>query len=376
MFNPQTSLASRQWLCLCWLFLAMAFSGSIGVAQDDVRTVVLDSHELNESSGIAQTGPVMWTHNDSGDIPRLFAFSQDGALRGRFLIRGAQAIDWEDMCAFQRDGKHYLAVGDIGDNSAQRKSVRVYVIQVPEALLTVHAALSADLQSNLPSDRRLAAETSIGENASATTETLPTPALPNPAPASSTPLSAAPLSTAPLSTAVHSARSTRSAQGELTVQATFEIRYPTGPVDCEALAYDSLSQSFLLATKELLRCRLYRVPAAILSGTQSVQAEFTESLLLPLVTGGDISPDGKQLVLSTYGPGCLLQRRFDDQQQPAGWETQGLGAVRIFALPPRRQGESIGFSQDGQRLWLTSEGIPTPLHSMPVPGPRSRPDLR
>lgn len=285
--------------CIALLFSLANLCGDSALASEPIHSVVLNSRELNESSGVAQIGPLIWTHNDSGDAPRLFAFSQDGSLRGQFMVRGAQAIDWEDMCAFQRDGKRYLAVGDIGDNSARRKSVQVYVIEVPEVLLT-EAEFTMD---------------------------------------------------------------------ELTVQATFEISYPTGPINCEALAYDPLSQSFLLATKELLLCRLYRVGAHPLSGTQQVKAELMGNLMLPLVTGGDISPDGRQLVLSTYGPGCLLQRDFDEDQQATGWQTQGYGAVHMFALPARRQGESIGFSEDGQRLWLTGEGVPTSLFNIPVPKP-------
>lgn len=322
-------IGARLLLSSVCLFLVWTYPcGSSALGEEPIRSVVLNSNELNESSGVAQTGPVIWTHNDSGDVPRLFAFSQDGVLRGQFIVRGAQAIDWEDMCAFQRDGKRYLAVGDIGDNSAQRKSVRLYVIEIPEALL-----------SEAPS------EDSPGDTSEApvAADTPRRPGSPQLADGS--------------------------ASGELTVQATFEVQYPTGPVNCEALAYDPLSQSFLLATKELILCRLYRVPAPTLTGTQAVQAEFMGSLILPLVTGGDISPDGKQLVLSTYGPGCLLQRHFDDQRQAMGWQTQGLAALHMFALPPRRQGESIGFSEDGQRLWLTSEGEPTPLYNIPVPKP-------
>lgn len=310
-----------RWL-LSFVCLSLVWSGSsaAGVpAEEPIQSVILDSNELTESSGVAQTGPLIWTHNDSGDVPRLFAFSKDGTLRGQFEVRGAQAVDWEDMCAFQRDGKRYLAVGDIGDNSARRESVRVYVIEVPEALLAEGVRQSQPPASDLARK-------------------------PQHAPAIK----------------------------ELTVQATFEIHYPAGPVNCEALAYDPLSQSFLLATKELILCRLYRVPALTLSGMQPVQAEFIGNLVLPLVTGGDISPDGKRLVLCTYGPGCLVKRDFDELHQAAGWKTQGLGAAHVFALPPRRQGESIGFSEDGQRLWLTSEGVPTALFNIPVPKPRGR----
>ena len=297
------STTNFQWKGACLLLTAgcliFAWTGSRGsraLAEGSVHAVLLNSSGLTESSGVAQIGPVIWTHNDSGDVPRLFAFAHDGSLLGQFTVRGAQAIDWEDICAFERDGKRYLAVGDIGDNSARRESVRIYVIHIPE----------------LPDLLGL---------------------------------------------------------GELTVQSTFEIRYPTGAVNCEALAYDPLSRSFLLATKELIYSRLYRVAAETLIGTQFTQAQFIGSLILPLVTGGDISPDGQQLVLSTYGPGCLLQRSLDGAYQGTGWQTHGKHAPHLFALPLRLQGESIGFSEDGQRLWLTSEEVPTPLFNIPVPKP-------
>lgn len=321
----------RSFVCLLLVWSGTGVPS--GLSEEPIGSVVLESNELTESSGVAHTGPMIWTHNDSGDVPRLFAFFKDGTLRGQFRVRGAQAIDWEDMCAFQRDGKRYLAVGDIGDNLARRDSVRVYVIEVPEALLTEGLRLSRQPPSAVQS----AQEASV---------------------AAGTPIAPLALEAPPASTI-----------SELTVQATFEIQYPAGPVNCETLAYDPLSQSFLLATKELILCRLYRVPAQTLSGMQRVQAEFIGNLLLPLVTGGDISPDGKRLVLCTYGPGCLVQRDFDEHQQAAGWQTQG-GATHVFALPQRRQGESIGFSEDGQRLWLTSEGVPTGLFNIPVPNPQ------
>lgn len=304
---------SRIVITVGWLLGSFA---ELGTAQEagkqPTEPVILQSSELNESSGVAQVGDLLWTHNDSGDQPRLFAFATDGSLRGQFNVQGAKAVDWEDICAFSRDGKHYLAVGDVGDNSARRPSVQLYVVEVPVEL---------------------------------------------------------PVRTVELGDAT-------GAVEDLSVQATFEVTYPMGPVNCEALAYDPLSRSFVLATKETLQCRLFRVPALRLTGVRQVQAELIGGLRLPLVTGGDISPDGKQMVLSTYGPGCLLQRTVsqrnmsqgsDDSSKSEGWQTVGDEAALIFDLPSRRQGESICFSSDGKRLWLTSEFIPTPLLEVPVP---------
>ena len=70
---------------------------------------------------------VGWTHNDSGDSPRLFAVATSGRLLAELSVSGADSVDWEDIAA-QRGG---LLVADIGDNLAQRPSVSVYRVAEP-----------------------------------------------------------------------------------------------------------------------------------------------------------------------------------------------------------------------------------------------------
>lgn len=97
-------------------------------------TVVLDSNQVTESSGLALSRvrqDLLWTHNDSGDWPRLFAITQDGSLEGILDVENASANDWEDMCSFTRDGTKYLAVADVGDNGSSRSEVVIYGMQEP-----------------------------------------------------------------------------------------------------------------------------------------------------------------------------------------------------------------------------------------------------
>jgi hypothetical protein len=263
------------------------------------QTLTLQSEELNESSGVAVVGDQIWSHNDSGDSPRLFIFDRSGSPLGQVRVAGARAVDWEDMCAFTRDNRRFVAVGDVGDNAAGRSSVQIYVVEVPSELR--------------------AATTSIDPK----TTTLP-------------------------------------------LTAVLQVTYPDGAANCEALAYDPLTQAFVLATKELTRCRLFSVPVGSLTGKQAVEAKQIGRLVLPLVTGGDISPDGRQLVLSTYGPACLLTRRSEPGREQE-WLTEGDEAVKMVALPGRKQGESICFSPDARQLFLTSEFLPAPLFSVPLP---------
>lgn len=96
----------------------------------------LDAVEVHESSGLAASRVAddrLWTHNDSGDEPRLFAFDPRGVTRA-FDVTGAEADDWEDVASFERDGKGWLVVGDTGDNKSKRKHVTLYLVEEPRAL--------------------------------------------------------------------------------------------------------------------------------------------------------------------------------------------------------------------------------------------------
>ncbi|WP_162932598.1 esterase-like activity of phytase family protein [Solimonas sp. K1W22B-7] len=91
--------------------------------------------ELPELSGLAASRRwpgIYWAHNDSGGAPRLFAFNRRGEVIARVDVEGAEAIDWEDIALYERDGRSWLAIGDIGDNLAWRSTVTVYLVPEPE----------------------------------------------------------------------------------------------------------------------------------------------------------------------------------------------------------------------------------------------------
>ncbi len=93
--------------------------------------------DLDEASGLVfsrKHEDVLWTHNDSGGDPQLFAIDTDGSLLGRFAVAGAANHDWEDIATGPgpEPGKSYLYIGDIGDNSAVRASISVYRVAEPE----------------------------------------------------------------------------------------------------------------------------------------------------------------------------------------------------------------------------------------------------
>jgi len=98
-----------------------------------VRT--LKDPQIVESSGLARSlyrGHRLWTHNDSGGGPRLYAIGRQGRTTGRYYLTHARAWDWEAMASARRHGKKFLFVGEIGDNRRQKSSIYVHRIQEPK----------------------------------------------------------------------------------------------------------------------------------------------------------------------------------------------------------------------------------------------------
>lgn len=91
---------------------------------------------VRETSGLAWSRlnrSVLWTHNDSGNEPVLFAIDTTGRLVGRVEVSGASLVDWEDLAAAPCDGGQCLYIADIGDNRRARSAITVYVIPEPAA---------------------------------------------------------------------------------------------------------------------------------------------------------------------------------------------------------------------------------------------------
>jgi len=243
----------------------------------------LENRRISESSGIAASRRrpgVLWTHNDSGDKPRLYALNREGKDRGTFLAAAVKARDWEDMCAFISRGTPYLLVGDIGDNARRRDFLTLYLLEEP------------------PLSRRVARW-----------------------------------------------------------RQTVHFRFPDGKYDCEGLGYDTTSGDVLVITKNRGQAaRVYRFAWPGKNNTETITAEHIGTLKLTYVTGMDISSAGDRMIVSTYLSAAEYVRGEEET-----WADALRRKPRIIDLPPRRQGESICYGLDGVTIYVTSEGVPTPL---------------
>lgn len=105
--------------------------------QDRASTVAgsIQNARIDEASGLARSQrypDVFWVANDDGPSV-LYAIDDKGRDLGRVNVRDASNRDWEDLASFTLDETPYLIAADIGDNDAERKDVRLYVIEEPEA---------------------------------------------------------------------------------------------------------------------------------------------------------------------------------------------------------------------------------------------------
>ena len=259
--------------------------------------------EINESSGIvaSRRNPgSFWTHNDSGDAPLIYCLGPGAGSCGVWNVTGADAIDWEDIAAGPGPVAQtpYLYLGDIGDNLVDRTTVVVY--RVPEPVAGGGAA-----------------------------------APPRSAPAA-----------------------TEAAE-------TLRLRYPDGPHNAEALLIHPTTGDLYIVAKETAPgVYVARAPISSTSTTTMTKVATLPPTVFAsnasVVTGGDISPDGRRVILCNYVEGLELRLPADAASFDAVWQL----APVFVDIGLRVQGEAIAYRLDGKALLMTSEsvgGLPTSL---------------
>lgn len=141
------------------------------------------------------------------------------------------------------------------------------------------------------------------------------------------------------------------ASGERTVRPrTYDLRYPDGPHDAEALLVDPRDGTVLVVTKALVGAGVYRAPRLRAGRVATLRRIASAS---PVVTDGGYAPDGRRLALRTYF-GAEVYR------SPTGEGTP-------VALPPQPRGESLAWTPDGGALLVGSEGARSAVWRVPLP---------
>ncbi|MDQ3089157.1 MAG: hypothetical protein M3Q78_11260 [Acidobacteriota bacterium] len=282
--------------------------GKVNKSTEDVSTnyekpqVVgkIESGEITESSGIAASKcqeNVFWTHNDSGDDAFIFALNQKGKKLGTWKVSGAKNKDWEDIATFQdaKNGKCLLYIGDIGNNERLKSEMTIYRVAEP-------TISDADKDSS----RKNPSQT---ENAEA-----------------------------------------------------IKFVYPEMRHDAETLLVHPNSGDIYILSKRLSGASgVYKLAADFsLEKTNTLKkiADFSvPAVPNGFLTGGDISPDGKRVVVCDYFSAYEIVLPKNAKSFDEIWTEKPL----IVELGERNQGEAVAYSADGKSIFATSEKKNSPI---------------
>jgi hypothetical protein len=105
----------------------------------------ISDRRISESSGLVASRRhpgIVYTHNDSGGAPLIFAVGPDGRTKATFTLANARARDWEGIALGRDEAGPALFVGDIGDNlGGAWPYVTVYRVPEPAEIRdqTLHA---------------------------------------------------------------------------------------------------------------------------------------------------------------------------------------------------------------------------------------------
>lgn len=272
-------------------------------ATDALELGVLQHPALTEASGLAVSrlnDDVLWTHNDSGDVPRLFAASHAGRHLGVFALAGAQAVDWEDVALGPCPAAaSCLYVADVGDNEVSRSELVLYRVAEPR----VDALANTPVAVTLAGVEAFVLTWPLGEAADA--ETL----LVNPSDG-----------------AVYLVTKVESGKSRL-YRVPLDGAQPGGPP---------------LILERLAEATLGRI-------AQVDQA----------TTGGAFAPDGRRFVVRTRTHLHEFAVPDGTDDVAAAFVSPPI-STRVEG---EAQGEGVSYAPDGVTLWTTSEGARSPLRA-------------
>lgn len=245
----------------------------------------LNNPAIDEASGIAvsrQNSDYLWTHNDSGDLNRIFLIRSDGAWLGTFRLLDAGNRDWEDMAIGPGpvEGKNYLYIGEIGDNLGRYPIKYIYRLPEPDVELADSTVQWVDFTGV---DR-------------------------------------------------------------------ISFIYPEKVmVDAETLLLDPWTKDIYIITKREFPVTVYKLPYPQSVEDTTVAIKYG-TLPFTTATAGDISADGKEILLKNYEE-VFLWTRFEGETIRDAFLRQPLRVP----YTPEMQGEAIAFTENKSGYFTLSE---------------------
>jgi hypothetical protein len=290
------------------MIIVILFAGSYTrhkfIVSEITVTGQLQNKQLNEISGIAASGifnDIYYIHNDSGDTSRFFSISPDGKLKNIIYFNG--------------DPKEALGVADCED-----------IAVGPGPQIGKSYVYVGDIGDNYAHRKYISIYRLEEKPAWAKDSLIKATAIP-----------------------VH-------------------LKYPDGPKDAETLMIDPLEKLIYIISKRKDTVGVYTTPLNYkpndtLVLTKRCKLFFEGIKPLKWITAGDISKDGRQILLKSYVKVYYWQRTGNKHI----WQIM-QNAPRELPYQVEKQGEAIGFTPDGKGYYTTSEGVFSPIYYYKAPG--------
>ncbi len=261
---------------------------------------LLLDERLREVSGMAASRAhdgVLWMVNDGGNDAAVYAVSQRGRAQARFALEGVSNTDWEDLAAFELDGRRYLLIADIGDNGGLRRTLQLHVVEEPQTLEDGVLKPAWSIAFRWPDGARDCEAVAVD-----------------------------------------------AAAGEVLLVS--KKRHPA-----ELFAVPLRPTSKRVAARRL--GTLAGIPQAT---AEQRRADPARARLRGQVSAADLSPDGRALAVLTYDDLVVYRRRPGED-----WGKAVARAPRVHALPLIPQAEALAWSRGGGGVFATGEFSPAPL---------------
>lgn len=269
---------------------------------------LLLDERLGEASGLATSGrhdDVLWVINDGGNGALVHAIGTRGQHLAAYRLDGVANTDWEDLGAFELDGRHYLLVADIGDNGGLRHTLQLHAVEEPGTLAAADAGSGEP--PVLPVAWTVAFRWPDGPRDS-------------------------------------EAIAVDAAAGRVLLVS--KRRYPP----------ELFSVPLRPGTPEVQVAEPLGTLAGVPRASARERADDPErARLRGQVTAADIAPDGRTLAVLTYDDVLLYPRGDGD------WPEAVARPPRVHALALLPQAEALAWTADGLALYATGEFRPAPL---------------
>jgi hypothetical protein len=260
-----------------------------------VPLALVEDERLEEVSGmvVSRKNPgMLWVHNDSGNPAEIYLLDSQAVVRAVYVL-GDEQRDWEDVAIGPgpQEGETYLYVGDIGDNFTL--SAQSYIYRFPEPVWVGTFLADTTLTVRADTIRQID---------------------------------------------------------------TLAFSYPDEARDAETLLLDPLTRNLYLFSKEMSAVHIYCLPYPQSTDTVAVAEllaalPFERAHLLDRLVAGDISADGREMLLKTYAQ-VFYRVREPPSLDFAEWVVQPADTLPYVVEP---QGEAIGFAADGSGFYTLSE---------------------